>query len=75
MGQVFSLQLLDGSGRDIWLELRYQKELDQQFDRLRYVEQRLRNKPNIRSLFFGALYREGDKLKLHPIEIYLEDER
>lgn len=66
--QVFSLRLLDGAGRDIWLEVGYKEEAAKRMEQMETLAQQLQSCPTLRPVFFGILYREGDRLKLSPIE-------
>ena len=68
--QVFSLRLLDGAGRDIWLEVSYKQEAAKLMERMEALVQQLQSRPFLRPVFFGILYREGDRLKLSPIEAF-----
>lgn len=68
--QTFSIRLLDSDGRDVWAELRYQKELNRQMDWMKRLTERLENHRGVPPLFFGQLYRDGDKLKLLPIAVF-----
>ena len=68
--QVFSLRLLDGAGRDIWLEVSYKQEATKLMERMEALVQQLQSRPFLRPVFFGILYREGDRLKLSPIEAF-----
>ena len=68
--QRFTLRLLDGMGRDLWLEVRYQKEEAKVVNRLEQLADRLSGRPRLSPVFFGSVYREGDRLKLYPIEFF-----
>ena len=70
--QRFTLRLLDGMGRDLWLEVRYQKEEAKVVNRLEQLADRLSGRPRLSPVFFGSVYREGDRLKLYPIEFFTE---
>lgn len=70
--QRFSMRLLDGKGRDLWLEVRYQKEEAKVVDRLERLADRLSGGPRLSPVFFGSVCREGDRLKLYPIEFFTE---
>lgn len=67
--QTFSIRLLDESGRDIWVEQRYQKELPTRMEWMQFLTKKLQRYRGAPPLFFGALYREGDRLKLQPIAV------
>lgn len=68
--QRFTLRLLDGAGRDLWVEVRYQKEEAKVVDLLERLAGSLKEDPLLRPVFFGIVYREGDRLKLYPIEFF-----
>lgn len=70
--QRFTLRLLDGMGRDLWVEVRYQKEEAKVVNRLEQLADRLSGRPRLSPVFFGSVYREGDRLKLYPIEFFTE---
>ncbi len=66
--QVFSLKLLDSRGRDLFLEVRYQKE---EAELVEHLEKTVTDRP-CGGVFFVSLYREGDKLKGYPIEYFAD---
>lgn len=68
--QVFSIRLLDGAGRDLFLEVRYKKEEEKVVEMLEYLARRMKKEPELRPVFFGIVYREEDRLKLYPIEYF-----
>lgn len=68
--QVFSLRLLDEENRDVWLEVMYRKETAKRIDLLEDLSRQLQRQPMARPVFFGVLYREDDRLKLYPIEVF-----
>lgn len=71
VGQIYSLRLMDEQGRDIWLEVRYQKGEDAIIRTLEAMEKKLTaGSPG--PVFFVELYREGDKLKCYPIEFFTD---
>lgn len=70
--QRFSLRLLDGAGRDLWVEVRYQKEEEKVVDLLERLAGSLKEDPLLRPVFFGIVYREGGLLKLYPIEFFTQ---
>ena len=70
--QMFIMRLLDGRGRDLWMEVRYKKEEAKVVDRLEQLADSLKKEPFLSPVFFGAVYREGDRLKLYPIEFFTE---
>ena len=68
--QEFSMALVDGEGRDLWLTVRYRKEEAGVVDALEALARRLKEAEDLRPVFFGTVYREGDRLKLYPIEYF-----
>ena len=70
--QPLSLRLLDAAGRDLWLEVRYKKEEKLVVQTLERLTGRLTRRPEDTPVFFGSLYREGDRLKLYPIEVFTQ---
>ena len=70
--QLFTMRLLDGKGRDLWLEVRYKTEEAKVVDLLEELVDSLKKKPLLSPVFFGIVYREGDRLKLYPIECFTE---
>ena len=68
--QRFTLRLLDGAGRDLWVEVRYQKEEEKVVDLLERLAGSLKEDPLLRPVFFGIVYREDERLKLYPIEFF-----
>ena len=70
--QLFTMRLLDGQDRDLWLEVRYKKEEAKVVDRLEQMAGSLKQKPLLSPVFFGIVYRENDRLKLYPIEFFTE---
>lgn len=70
--QRFSMRLLDGMGRDLWLEVHYKKEEDKVVDRLEQLAGSLEGTSRLSPVFFGVVYREDDRLKLYPIEFFTE---
>ena len=68
--QRFTLRLLDGAGRDIWLTARYRDGRQAMMEALERLAERWAQSPALRPVFFGALYREGGRLCLHPIECF-----
>lgn len=70
--QVFSMQLLDDGGRDLWLEVSYKKEEAPVVDQLERLQARLERERDLRPVFFGIVYRDEDRLKLYPIEYFTE---
>ena len=70
--QLFTMCLLDGKGRDLWLEVRYKKEEAKVVDRLEQLADSLNKRPLLSPVFFGIVYREDDRLKLYPIECFTE---
>lgn len=70
--QTFSLRLLDSEGRDLWVEVRYKKQEQPVVETLERLARRLAGHPEQRPVFFGSVYREGDRLLLYPIEVFTE---
>ena len=70
--QLFTMRLLDGKGRDLWLEVRYKKEEAKVVELLEQLADDLKKKPLLSPVFFGTFYREGDRLKFYPIEFFDE---
>ena len=68
--QRFTLRLLDGAGRDIWLTVRYRERSQAVVEALEKLTDQWEQNPNLRPVFFGALYREGGRLCLYPIECF-----
>lgn len=68
--QTFSIRLLDQAGRDIWVEQRYQKELEKRMVWMQHLMETLQGNCSASLLFFGSLYREGERLKLQPISVF-----
>ena len=69
--QRFALRLLDGEGRDLWLEVRYKKEDAKVVDLLEQLADSL-GKTALSPVFFGIVYREENRLKFYPIEFFTE---
>lgn len=70
--QVFSMQLLDDGGRDLWLEVTYRKEEAAVVDMLERLSAAIKRDPELCPVFFGIIHRGEDKLKLYPIEFFTE---
>lgn len=70
--QVFSMRLLDRAGRDLWLEVRYKKEEAAVVDLLERLSAALQKPGAAAPVFFGIVYREGERLKCYPIEYFTE---
>ena len=70
--QRFTLRLLDGEGRDLWLEVRYKKEEAKVVGLLEQLADKLSRDPHLAPVFFGVVFRENDRLKLYPIEFFTE---
>ena len=68
--QRFSLRLLDGAGRDVWLVVRYREGMQAVLEVLEQLADQWEQNPDLRPVFFGALYRERDRLCLYPIECF-----
>ena len=70
--QRFSMRLLDGMGRDLWLEMRYKREEAKVVNRLEQLADSLKGASRLSPVFFGTVCREDDRLKLYPIEFFTE---
>ena len=70
--QRFTLRLLDGEDRDLWLEVRYKKEEAKVVGLLEQLADKLSRDPRLAPVFFGVVFRESDRLKLYPIEFFTE---
>ena len=69
VNQRYAMRLFDKDGRDIWLEVRYEKKEAPVIQTLESMAKQL--KAHEKPVFFGEIYRDGDKLKFYPIEYYL----
>lgn len=67
--QVYSMILKDASGRDIRLEIQYSREEAHVVDMMDTLERNMGAFP-VPPVFFGRVYRDGDMLKLYPIEYF-----
>ena len=70
--QRLALRLLVGAGRDIWLTVRYREGKQAMMEALERLADQWERKPDLRPVFFGALYRERGRLCLHPIECFTD---
>ena len=68
--QRFTLRLLDGAGRDIWLTVRYRERSQAVVEALERLTDQWEQSPHLRPVFFGSLYREEGRLCLYPIECF-----
>lgn len=68
--QRFTLRLLDGAGRDIWLTVRYREGERAVVEALERLAGRWEQEPDLRPVFFGELYRADGRLCLYPIECF-----
>ncbi len=68
--QRFTLRLLDGTGRDVWLTVRYREGKQTVMEALEQLAGQWEKAPDLRPVFFGVLYREGGRLCLYPIECF-----
>ena len=68
--QRFTLRLLDGGGRDVWLTVRYREGKQAMMEALEQLAGQWEQNSDLRPVFFGALYREGGRLCLYPIECF-----
>ena len=74
VSQRFSWGLYDRRGRTIFVSLRYTKEEKLTITMLERLEQRLKRQEAKELLFFGAVYLEGGRLCLYPIEFFRQSE-
>ena len=70
--QMFSMQLLDDEGHDLWLEVSYKKEEAVVVDMLERLSAAIQRDPKLRPVFFGIVHRGEDRLKLYPIEYFTQ---
>ena len=70
--QRFTLRLLDGAGRDIWLTVRYREGAQAVVEALEQLAGQWAQDPDLRPVFFGVLYRENGRLCLYPIEYFVK---
>lgn len=68
VAQRYTLRLFDQAGRDLFVEVNYKRSEDGVVRTLEAMEQKMDHAP----VFFGELYRDGDKLKLYPIEFFTD---
>ena len=68
--QRFTLRLLDGVGWGIWLTVRYRERSQAVVEAPEKLTDQWEQDPNLRPVFFGALYREEGRLCLYPIECF-----
>lgn len=68
--QVFAMELQDRDGRDLRLEAAYSKEEAPVVEQLEALAQQLEKDPQLRPVFLGIVYRDGDRLKMYPIEYF-----
>lgn len=71
VNQVWSMELTDKNGRDILAEVWYQSKEAPVIKALEDVAKRV-DMGLSAPVFFGEVYREGDRIKLYPIEVYEE---
>lgn len=71
VNQVYSMILEDSQGRDLWLEVKYNRDEASVVSMMEALEDDM-VEPEAEPVFFGSVYRDGDKLKLYPIECYLK---
>lgn len=69
--QVFSMDLFDGAGRDVRLEVRYSKLEEGVIVLLEGLARQVRQGLSA-PVFFGLVYREGELLKCYPIEYFTD---
>lgn len=69
--QTWSMELFDERGRDILAEVRYEKKEEGVIQTLEHLERDLaRGWEGL--VFFGQCCRDGDRIKLYPIEYFLD---
>ena len=69
--QVFSMDLLDGQGRQVRLEVRYSHQEEGVIRMLEQLSHQIRV-GCCPAVFFGMVYRDGDLVKLYPIEYFTQ---
>ena len=68
MAQRWSLRLLDGLGRDLWLEIRFQQKEEPVIRAMEAITRKAEKPP----VFLCELYREDGLLKGYPIECFTD---
>jgi hypothetical protein len=68
--QEYSLRLLDGQGRDLWVTVPYDHENARVIDELEWLTKGTGGSTPMTPVFFASLYRDGDRLKCYPIEYF-----
>lgn len=69
--QTWSMALYDSRGRDILAEVQYEEKEEAVVQTLEAMEKELaRGGEGL--VFFGICHRDGDRIKLYPIEYYLD---
>lgn len=71
VNQTWSMELYDQQGRDLLVEVRYEKKEEGVVKTLEALERQLAQ-GETGLVFFGSCHRDGDLLKLYPIEYFLD---
>lgn len=66
----FTLRLLDYAERDIWLTVRRREGTWAMVETLKQLAEQWEQDPDLRPVFFGALYRKDNRLCLYPIKCF-----
>ena len=69
--QTWSMELYDRQGRDILAEVRYEQKEEGVVRTLEAMEKQLAQGAE-GLVFFGICHRDGDRIKLYPIEYFLD---
>ena len=70
--QRFTLRLMDGAERDVWLTVRYRERERAVVEALEQLAGQWEQNPDLQPVFFGMLYREDGRLCLYPIECFTD---
>lgn len=70
--QRFTLRLMDGAERDVWLTVRYREGERAVVEALEQLAGQWEQNPDLQPVFFGMLYREDGRLCLYPIECFTD---
>lgn len=71
VSQTWSMELFDDQGRDILAEVRYEQKEEAVVLTLENLERQLAQGAE-GLVFFGICHRDGDRIKLYPIEYFLD---
>lgn len=69
--QRFSMELYDAAGRDIRLEVTYSAQQEGVIRMLEGLGEQVQKKGCV-PVFFGTVYRDGDRIKFYPIEFFTD---